>query len=199
VAPWKRRASFYDANQPLVKVATKAHDFCRELLNQAQSKLDGQEQTVIWMLAASSLKEFEEIALLCCNGFGTGAVKLMRSFYERVTILSYLARHNDSIQRFIDYSFIQWRKLLVEAEEIHSEFKLAEGDRKTLLENYERLKDQFREQKCPTCKRRPPKSWIEFDTKTMASQVSGVAMARASQSPMRVILFIISTSRLVKN
>jgi hypothetical protein len=164
--------AFYERNKPIIEAVTMGHDFCLKLLAQAQAKLEPQEKTVIWLLAASCLKEFEEIILLCGNGFGTGATKLVRSFYERVVTLSYLAKHTEHVQAFIDYSDIHWYKLLAEAEEIQAEFKVPEEERTRMLENYEKSKRRFKEAKCPVCKRTPPTSWIKIDTKTMASEVS---------------------------
>ena len=164
--------AFYERNKLIIEAVTMGHDFCFKLLAQAQAKLEPQEKTVIWLLVASCLKEFEEIILLCSNGFGTGATKLMRSFYERVVTLSYLAMHREHVQAFIDYSDVHWYKLLAEAEEIHAEFTLPKEERMRLLENYEKNKGKFKEAKCEACKRTPPTSWIKIDTKTMASEVS---------------------------
>jgi hypothetical protein len=144
--------AFYTRNKEIIEVVTHAHDFCHELVWEAQGKIDKQEHHVIWLLAGSCLKEFEEILLLAGNGFGTGSVKLMRSFYERVATLSYLAAHPDEIQRFVAYSDIHWHKLLVEAEEVHSDFKLDSKDRARIEENYKKQKDDFQQKDCEKCK-----------------------------------------------
>jgi hypothetical protein len=165
--------AFYERNKPVIAAVTNAHDCYFGLLKEAQKRLDGQEKTVIWLLAVACLKEFDEILLLSGNGFGTGAVKLMRPFYERTVTLSYLASHTDQIQRFIDYSYIHWHKLLVEAEEIHSNFKLSEEDREVFEENYNKTKGEFRQEDCKKChSTRLQMSWTKLDMKTMASNVN---------------------------
>jgi hypothetical protein len=165
--------AFYARNKVIIEAVTRGHDLCFELLANSQKKLDGQDRTVIWLLAASCLKEFEEIVLLCGNGFGTGAVKLMRSFYERVVTVSYLAVNTTEIQRFIDYSDIHWHKLLVEAEGIHSTFRLSPEARKHVEDNYADRKENFKQEDCKKCgTKRLQMSWTKLDMKTMASAVN---------------------------
>src|SRR4051812_26544747 len=83
---------FYNRNKATIEASTKTHHLCFEMIRMAHAERDALEKTVVWLLAASCLKEFDEILLLACNAFGTGATKLMRSFYERTVIMSYLAQ-----------------------------------------------------------------------------------------------------------
>ncbi|MGA7239896.1 MAG: DUF5677 domain-containing protein [Bryobacteraceae bacterium] len=142
------------------------------MLKRAQPALDGQDKSMIWLLGASCLREFEEILLLAGNGFGTGATKLMRSFYERTVTLSYLASEPGQIERFIGYSAIHWHQMLVEAEEIHLQFTISAAARQKIVDDYETAKSAYKDEKCPTCKRRPQMSWTKTAMKEMASKVS---------------------------
>jgi Family of unknown function (DUF5677) len=163
--------NFCTKNEAVIDAVTKTHDLCFEMLKLATPKLAGQEKTIVWLLGASCLREFEEIMLLAGNGYGTGATKLMRSFYERTVTMSYLAANPDQIRRFVDFSAIHWHQLLVEADEMHEDFKIPEDERKRVEADYEVAKSTFRDEKCPTCGRRPPMSWTKADMKTMASKV----------------------------
>jgi hypothetical protein len=164
---------FYERNKPVIEVATDTHDLCYQMVKLAQPKLDGQDKTMIWLLGASCLREFEEIVLLVGNGFGTGAIKLMRSFYERVVTMSYLATEDGAkeIQKFIDYSAVHWHQMLVEAEEIHPAFEISPEARQKIVDDYEAAKERFKDEKCPTCKRRGQISWTRVTMKDMATKV----------------------------
>jgi hypothetical protein len=163
---------FYHRNRPVIDAVTNTHDLFWEMLNRAHPNLDGQEKIMIWLLGASCLREFEEIILLAGNGFGTGATKLMRSFYERTITMSYLASDTSQIPRFADYSAIHWHQLLGEAEDIHPQFTISAAARQRIVDGYEAAKAKFRDEKCPTCKRRGQTSWTKATMKEMASKVS---------------------------
>jgi hypothetical protein len=165
---------FYERNKQVIEAATKTHDLCYEMMRLAHPKLKDQERTMLWLLVASCLREFEEIMLLAGNGFGTGATKLMRAFYERTVTLSYLATEEGTkeIQRFVDYSAVHWHQMLVEADEIHPGFKISPESRQKILDDYEQALKTFKDEKCPTCRRRPQLSWTRASMKDMASKVS---------------------------
>ena len=162
---------FCTKNKAVIESVTKTHDLCFEMLKLATPKLKRQEKTIVWLLGASCLREFDEIMLLAGNGYGTGAMKLMRSFYERTVTMGFLAANPDQVQRFVDFSAIHWHQLLVEADEMHEDFKIPDEERKRVEADYEAAKATFRDEKCPTCGRRPPTSWTKVDMKTMASKV----------------------------
>ena len=82
---------FAGQHQQLVEVLTDAHGRCVDLLQAAQRKAESSADRVILGIGLACLKEFEEVCLLCGNGYGAGANKLLRAFYERVITLSYLA------------------------------------------------------------------------------------------------------------
>lgn len=74
---------------------TAAYETTLQLLKSAQAKTESTEQNTILALGLACLKEFEEIVLLCRNGYGSGATKLLRTFFERVTTVGYLGKHPD--------------------------------------------------------------------------------------------------------
>jgi hypothetical protein len=131
---------------PAVDELVHAHSTCFELLPSA--KPDGQEQNVLYLLAASCLKEFEEICLLAGNGYGTGATKLLRAFYERVVTFSYLALKPDKVQQFIDYTDVHSRKMLDETEKIHANTDLAPEKIRVINETFENSRERFTEYVC---------------------------------------------------
>jgi hypothetical protein len=165
---WDYFAQHYGA---AADALTNAHKACFDLLSLAQPVDRG--QNVIYLLAQSCLKEFEEILLLAGNGYGGGATKLLRSFYERVVTLSYLAKHPGKIQQFIDYTDIHWRRLLTEAESVHCKVDLSPEQIKDINVNFERSRTRFIEVLCKEHnKTRLQMSWTKKPVPDQASEIS---------------------------
>jgi hypothetical protein len=175
-----------------IDALTRAHDTCFAILTLPCP--DGQEQNVIYILAAACLKEFEEICLLAGNGYGGGATKLLRSFYERVVTLSYLALKPTKVQQFIDYTNIHWHKLLCEAEKIHSTVKLTPEKIQKIKDDYENHKDHFMEDLCKPCKkRRPQMAWTKKPIPDQASEVNQTLRALCFNAYLRPTFYLHTT------
>jgi hypothetical protein len=56
-------------------------------------------------------EEFLEILVLCGNGYGFAATRLLRSMYERAVTARYIHTHADDAERYVRYSTIQKGKL----------------------------------------------------------------------------------------
>jgi|ERR1035438_6573651 cytochrome c553 len=160
-----RFAPVLDAVEQSVRLA---HDF----LNESLKILDGEASTVMWMLGAACLREFDEVWFLCGNGFGTGGNKLLRALYERTVTLAYLAKTPEKLQQFIDYSDIHWHKLLVEADTVGTQLSLSPEERRTVEANYARSKDNYEEEVCAKChKSRLQQSWTKAGIPQLATKV----------------------------
>src|ERR1039457_230928 len=133
---WQHFASKHEAT---VEAVTAAHKATLGLLQSAQAKTESPEQKTILALGLACLKEFEEILLLCGNGYGSGANKLLRTFFERVTTLGYLAKHPDKVQQFIDYTPVHWHKLLTEARNKHDQVGLSEEEISEIERGFEKV------------------------------------------------------------
>lgn len=72
---------------------------------------------VIYMLSRTCAEDFQEILLLCGNGYGIGAEKLLRGMYERAVTLVYLHEHPEEAKDFLDYHKVADHKLLVAVED----------------------------------------------------------------------------------
>lgn len=171
---------------------TNSHDTCLTMLTGVAPQ--GQEQNTLYLLAASCLKEFEEICLLAGNGYGTGATKLLRAFYERVTTLSYLALKPNKVQQFIDYTTIHWHKLLAETESVHEGVNLTEDQIRTIRQNFESSKEQFMEDVCKPCgKRRVQMGWTKASVLEQASQVNKLLRLLAFNIYLRPTFYLHTT------
>src|SRR3989338_10311282 len=61
---------------------------------------------VLFFLGRLSYEDFMEILLLCGNGYGIGALKILRGMYERVVTARYLHFHPEETESFLDFHWI---------------------------------------------------------------------------------------------
>jgi hypothetical protein len=66
---------------------------------------------VVLGLARVCAEEFLEILLLCMNGYGVAATKLVRSMYERTVTANYIRLHPDAAERYSAFSKVEKGKL----------------------------------------------------------------------------------------
>ena len=79
----------------------------------------------------------------CAYGYGSGGNKLLRSFFERVITLSYLAKHPDETPDFIDYTSVHWNKLLMDARECHDAVSLTPEEIGKIEAGYAAVRNRF--------------------------------------------------------
>jgi hypothetical protein len=127
----------------MLEAVTSAHKETLELLQSAQAKAESKERRTILALGLSCLREFEEIVLLCGNGHGSGATKLLRTLFERVTTVGYLGKRPDKVQQFIDFTPVHWHKLLTEAEKKHENVGLSEEQIAKIKTDFEGGKERL--------------------------------------------------------
>jgi hypothetical protein len=58
-------------------------------------------------------EDFQQAFILCGNGFGIGALQLVRGMYERHVTAAYLLKHPDQLDRFLEYDKVQRGKGLI--------------------------------------------------------------------------------------
>jgi len=62
---------------------------------------------IILFLGRLCLEDFMEIMLLAGNGYGYGALKLVRGLYERAVVTYYLVANPEKTVKFLDYSHLE--------------------------------------------------------------------------------------------
>lgn len=133
------------------------------------------EDWVIFGLGSVCIDDYQQILLLCGNGFGIGALQLVRGMFERYVTSAYIATHPDQIDDFIDYTFVhknklfnQFRTTYRDSPEIVSRF-VTDEDMAKIRADYEAVRDRFMKTKCKKCKTKEPMhSWHKLDPTQMA-------------------------------
>lgn len=114
----------------------------------ANARLSNADLAVL-TLGQHCVKDFEEILLLCGNGFGGGAMAILRGMYERLVVARYIHLHPAAVDAFWDYHVVKLTKLKLDntANKIDSDrsilerFKVSpkEGGRKRLQSSWSGL------------------------------------------------------------
>ncbi len=119
-------------------------------------------------------EDFQQAYILCGNGFGIGALQIVRGMYERQVTAAYLSKFPGEVDAFLSYHHIHRYKDLVHLKAMYPD-KVNEWmppERQAEIEeNYKTRRDDFMTTKCETCKTtRPMMSWTKVDTATMAQK-----------------------------
>ena len=133
---------------------------------------------MIYLLARQVFEDFDEILLLCGNGYSTGGLKILRGMFERTVTVCYLQKHPDDIERYYKYYYVRRRK---EISAVRQTFpKALPTERLEQFETeYEEVKELFqvpvcevcKVKECQLCKRtRDNHSWIRKDILQLAKE-----------------------------
>ncbi len=128
---------------------------------------------VVFHLGRLCVEDFNEIFLLCGNGYGIGGLKILRGLYERVVTLGYIADNPNQAEPFLQYDHIHRNKMRIHAEKIFDLEKcIGAKELLSIKENYKIYKDKFQEIACKKCKtKRTMLSWSKLDTASMAKKI----------------------------
>jgi hypothetical protein len=158
-----RHPKFIQNLQPLYDTITKI--FIREM------KSFGPADKVVFYLGRLAVEDFNEILLLCGNGFGVGGMKILRGLYERVVTLLYISDNPSKSDDFLYYFKVHQGRFLNHAKEVFplDKLKLSAEEVTEILENYEKAKGRYQVNVCKKCgTTRTMNSWSELDTLSMA-------------------------------
>jgi Family of unknown function (DUF5677) len=122
-------------------------------------------------------EEFWELFLMAVNGYGFGAMKLLRSMYEHTVTLKYLHEHPDELQAFFDFDRVQQYKLTKQIIETFGEDALPPETVATTEREYAEVKDKFMVKSCKskTCsEQRVGHTWSKLDFVSMARRAGAI-------------------------
>lgn len=115
------------------------------------------------------VEDFMEILLLCGNGYGIGAQKLVRGMYERAVTARYLTDHVEEVDNFLDFHRVSDHKFLIAAEQSAGRALFSLEQTNKIKKDYESVKGQFMVPDCRVCgTTRMNHTWSKVDIVTMA-------------------------------
>ena len=128
---------------------------------------------VVFALGNLCAEDFSEILLLCGNGYGFGAMKILRGMYERAVTARYLHQHPGEASAFVDFGWVSQYKLNERIKETFGEQVFNQcPDFKDQLEQTEKeyceVKSQFMRGK------KLNHTWSKLDFVTMAQRTGAL-------------------------
>jgi hypothetical protein len=134
-----------------------------------------QADYIIFGLGRVCVEDFEQILNLCGNGFGIGALQLLRSMYERQVSAAFISKYPDEWEAFATYDAIHVRKLVQQFKKLYEDKPeilnsiVSEEEQAKIEEQYQAVKGRFMKTKCKKCETQELMfSWHKLDVGSMA-------------------------------
>lgn len=141
----------------------------------------------ILFLGRLCVEDFMELLCLAANGYGIGAMKLLRGLYERAVTASYLALYPEEAQSYLDFRFVSRHKTLqsyVEGGTRDAGWLEKASEARV---KFDEIKDQFEVDNCKKCgTKRINHTWSKNDFVAMAKKTGelGKLLAQAYYEPL---------------
>jgi hypothetical protein len=143
-------------------------------------------ERAIYFLGRLCIEDFMELLCLAANGYGFGALKLLRGLYERVVTAAYLANNPEEADAFLDFRFVSRHRALqayvTAGEPGQGWLDRAEKAR----QDFEKVKGKFETDDCKKCgTKRTNHTWSKLDFVSMAKKTElGKLIAQAYYEPL---------------
>ncbi len=141
----------------------------------------------VFYLGRLCTEDFNEILLLCANGYGTGAMKILRGMYERVVTGRHLHSHPEDVKDFLGFYWINAYKVARAIEDVFGEGQLSAEKMAELKLMRDQLISHYEVTDCKKCAtKRTSHTWSKLDFVSMAraTQPTGNRIVDAYYLPM---------------
>ncbi len=123
----------------------------------------------LYFLGRLVAEEFMEILLLCANGYGIGALKLVRGMYERAVTARYLRDHPDEVDNYRAFHKVAEHKFLKAVQSSIGDDVLSQAQTEKIERDFEEVRERFMVPDCKTCNTtRLNHTWSRRDIVSMA-------------------------------
>jgi hypothetical protein len=124
-------------------------------------------ELVISMLTGSLADNLYDIIFLCANERRDGALRLLRTPYEKFLYAHHISVHPEAAENFLQFDAIQTRALMNALEE-HYAYKMSEMGRIGLDQWVKSAQSKFKRNKCSECGESLPRMWTKVTPEEMA-------------------------------
>jgi hypothetical protein len=136
---WER---FGERNQKFIEAFPRLQvAFDKHLIRTAADTTP--EDRIILLSGRLCLEDFMEIMLLAGNGYGVGALKIVRGLYERAVTISYLVANPEKTEDFVDYARVEQFKAVTAWLEANPKDKRGLEVMPGVRARYEKVKYRF--------------------------------------------------------
>jgi Family of unknown function (DUF5677) len=130
---------------------------------------------VVFFSGRLCTEDFMEILLLCGNGYGIGALKIVRGMYERCVTARYLHAHTEETEGFFDFYWLSQFKLAQAIKDTFGEDVLPKDKVEELKSNRDRVRTRFMVRVCEKCGATGENfTWTKLDFVSMAREAGSI-------------------------
>jgi hypothetical protein len=133
---------------------------------------------LIFYLGRTAADDFGELLVLAGNGYGVGALKILRGMYERMVTAAFFATKPSEARIFAEDDTIKKWKLWREHVEIIPELedRPTKEQKREFEERYNAIRAKRKQEECPKCRQpKTQEAWTRVTIKDMAKQADSVA------------------------
>jgi hypothetical protein len=162
-------ASFTQAMPEFVDVFHAVFRTIPQLVLETKPADDDEPGLLVCKLMMASMPDLDDIMLLCCKDRHWGALKLLRSLFERTVTLKYLAQNPSDVQAFLAFDAVDWKAVLSGIEKRYG----IRTQPETLARLEAAVKDvheKFRQDPCDKCGMRKQTSWTARSSLELAQK-----------------------------
>ncbi|MGB7985185.1 MAG: DUF5677 domain-containing protein [Terracidiphilus sp.] len=140
----------------------------------------------IYFVGRLCIEDFMELLCLAANGYGFGALKLLRGLYERVVTVSYLAINPDEGDLFLDFRFVSRHKALQAYVNGGTPDQKWVDKAEMARRDFCEVKEKFEIDDCKKCgTKKTNHTWSKLDFVAMAKRTDvGKLIAQAYYEPL---------------
>lgn len=130
---------------------------------------------VAFTLGRLCVEDFMEILVLAGNGYGIGALKILRGMYERAVTAWHLHSHPEETENYLDFFWVSQHKLARAVADTFGEGVLPKDKLEEMERMYEEVRDKFIVTACEGCGTKQLNyTWTKLDFVTMARRVGSI-------------------------
>jgi len=126
---------------------------------------------VVFFLGNEAVEEFGEVLVLGGNGYGTGALKIVRGMFERMVTLSHLIRNPQDLNLWADFGDVNDHKLANASITALGQGAVSDEVMKEIERRYALVKKNYRVPVCKKCgTTKINHTWTRLDVVAMADK-----------------------------
>jgi hypothetical protein len=158
---------FYEAHSVRLRAIGKLPEFINLMLTAARNKgKTGPVERVVEALARVTVTSLSDVVVLCGNGSGPGALRIVRGMFESSTVAEYLRLHASEAQDYEDFRHvIAWRRYQ-QVENVPDGKTLSDDRIEQIQKEYDRVKGRF-----INAKGNERSQWSPLSIKKMSSAI----------------------------
>jgi hypothetical protein len=144
------------------------------------------EERVVFVLGRLCVEDFFEIIQLAGNGYGYGALRLLRSLFERAVTMAFLSENPTQVDAYLNYHAVAQHKLMRALKESFGPTVLPVETLERTEREYLKVKDDYLFESCSQCHaKRVHYTWNKLDIVSMARKTDfGSLIVAAYYIPM---------------